>query len=260
MKLKLINKKNLLAISLVLLLVILLGTTISARSFKDIKDSGEISFAMSGKYPPFNYYEGNKLVGFDVDVAKEIAKRLGVKPEFKATAWDGIITGLRAGRYDTILGSMAIQPKRVEVVNFSIPYYFSGAQLIVRENSNINKLDQIKNKTVGVVNGTTFENDARKLGANIKFYQGDNQTMMELVNNRIDGVITDRVVGLKFKREGYKIKFVGNLLRNETMAVAVPKDSDQLLVNLNLILFEMHRDGTLNKISKKWFDVDITHK
>ncbi|AZO94338.1 transporter substrate-binding domain-containing protein [Halocella sp. SP3-1] len=257
------KNKKIVLLSLLLLLVITMFSsfTIYAASLTEVIEKGEISFAMSGGYPPFNFYnEHNELVGYDVDVAAEIASRLGVEFEPVTTAWDGIIEGLRAGRYDGILGSMAITPSRLEVVDFSIPYYYSGAQLIVADDSLIETPADIDGKTVGVTTGTTFAEDARKLGAKINLYEDDNQTLMELMNGRIDGVISDRMVGVGFKNKGYAVKMAGELLRTEDIAVAFRKEDSTLLVEVNKILLEMHKDGTLAGIGDKWFGMDITLK
>jgi ABC-type amino acid transport substrate-binding protein len=107
-------------------------------TWNKIKEKGVATFAMSGGYPPFNYYnENNELTGFDVEIARAVCEYLGVKYEPITTAWDGIIEGLRAKRYDGVWGSMAITDQRLEIVDFSDPYYISGAQLIVVEDSNI---------------------------------------------------------------------------------------------------------------------------
>lgn len=98
--------------------------------------AGEITFAMSGGYPPFNYYtDNNVLTGFDVEIGEEVANRIGVEYTPVTTDWSGILEGLRAGRYDGIFGSMAITEERLEVVSFTDPYYYSGAQLFVKEGS-----------------------------------------------------------------------------------------------------------------------------
>ncbi len=108
-------------------------------SFERVKKAGKIRCAMSGGYPPFNYYnDNNQLTGFDVDIAKAVCEELGVKYEPVTTAWDGIIEGLRAKRYDGVWGSMAITDERLKIVDFSDPYYLSGAQLVVKEDSGIN--------------------------------------------------------------------------------------------------------------------------
>lgn len=228
-----------------------------------VKKAGEISFAMSGGYPPFNFYnDKNELVGFDVDVSKEVAKRLGVDFKPVTTEWSGIIEGLRSGAYDGILGSMAITKERLEVVDFSTPYYYSGAQLVVKKGSKFTKPEDLKGKIIGLVTGTTFENDAKKLGAGeIKLYKDDNQTLMELDSGVVDAVITDRVVGVNAMNKGkFDIELLGNPLRSEDIAVAFRQDDDSLKEAVNKILKEMHEDGTLTKLSKKWLNVDITKK
>lgn len=108
------------------------------KSLERIKEKGEITFAMSGGYPPFNYFNGkDELVGFDVEIGKAVAEKLGVKYKPVTIDWSGIVEGLRSGRYDGIFGSMAITDERLKVVDFTNPYYFSGAQLIVKEGSKI---------------------------------------------------------------------------------------------------------------------------
>lgn len=107
-------------------------------SLNRVIEKGEISFAMSGGYPPFNYFTTeDELTGFDVEIGQEVAKRLGVKYTSVTTDWSGILEGLRSGRYDGIFGSMAITDERLETVDFTNPYYLSGAQLFVQESSSI---------------------------------------------------------------------------------------------------------------------------
>lgn len=229
------------------------------------KKEKTLSFAGSGGYPPFNFMnDNNEVIGFDVDVAQEIADRMGLELEYVTTAWDGIIEGLRAGRYNGILGSMAITPERQKVVDFSTPYYYSGAQLITLKSSNIKSPKDITSShTIGLVTGTTFENDAKKLNAKIKLYEDDNQTLIELINGRVDAVITDRVVGLNAMKKikgGDKLTLAGSLLRTEDCAVVFQKD-DKLKDEVNKVLEEMRQDGTLTMISEKWFPgEDITKK
>ena len=106
---------------------------------------GVLSFAMSGGYPPFNYYnEKNELTGFDVEIAKAVCDKLGVRYKPVTTAWDGIIEGLRAGRYDGVWGSMAITEERQKIVDFTDPYYVSGAQLVVRKDSPITGAESLR--------------------------------------------------------------------------------------------------------------------
>ena len=261
--------KRFLLLGLVLLLAAALVIACGGGEGTTEEENGEaaeetISFAMSGGYPPFNYFdENNNLVGFDVDVGKEVAARLGRTYEPVTTAWDGIIEGLRAGHYDGILGSMAITEERSEVVDFSIPYYYSGAQLIVTKDSGIESPDDLEDAVIGVATGTTFEEDARSMEGvtEVKLYEDDNQTLAELDAGRIDGVITDRVVGLNaFKEAGYDFTLAGSVLRSEEMAVAFRQEDDELREQVNEALQAMHDDGTMTQISEKWFGEDITKK
>lgn len=115
------------------------------NSLERVKKAGQITFAMSGGYAPFNYFDDKeKLTGFDVEIGQEVAKRLGVKYVPITTDWNGILEGLRSGRYDGVFGSMAITDERSKVVDFTDPYYYSGAQLIVRKDSKINSADDLR--------------------------------------------------------------------------------------------------------------------
>jgi polar amino acid transport system substrate-binding protein len=252
----------------VLVSVVLLGIFSNSLVFANgtTESPATISFAGSGGYPPFNYLtDEGSVVGFDVDVAEEIASRLGKAMEYKTTAWDGIIEGLRARRYDAILGSMGITEAREQVVDFSIPYYYSGPQLIVRRDSQIKSVADLKaTSRIGLVTGTTFEEDAKKIGVVTKLYEDDNQTLMELINGRLDGVLTDRIVGLNAigkLKGGEQLMLVGSVLRSEKMGIAFHDGDDELRMQVNAIMMEMQKDGTFAKISAKWFGgEDITHE
>ena len=102
----------------------LLGTTVAAEELDTLKEKGVIRIAISGAYPPFNFVnDQNEVVGFDAAIGTEIAKRMGLEAEIVTTAWDGIIGGLLANKYDAIVGSMTITDERDEVVDFVGPYY-----------------------------------------------------------------------------------------------------------------------------------------
>ncbi|EGW41610.1 ABC transporter substrate-binding protein [Desulfosporosinus sp. OT] len=231
----------------------------ATTTLDQIKADGKLTYAMSGQYPPFNYFnEQNQLTGFDVEIGQEIAKRIGVKPAPIATEWDGLIAGLKASKFDLILGSMAITDERLKEVYFSTPYYRSGAQVIVSTDSNISGGDDLKDKTVGVVLGTTFETKARELGATVKTYKGDPDAFNDMVNGRLDAVVTDKIVGLNaIKKNNYPFKLAGNLLYEEKMGIAIRKDSPKLLEAVNNALAKMMEDGTYKKISEKYFSADI---
>ena len=240
--------------------IVFFGVGVVAAS--DPMPEESMSFAMSGAYPPFNFVDVfGELQGFDVDISVEIANRLGLEVELVATAFDTIVGGLQAKRYDTILGSLAITPEREEQVNFSDPYYTSGAQLVVGADSNITSPDDLHEARIAVVVGTTFEVEALKLPGvvDIVLYEGEEQTLQDLQIGRVDGVITDRLIGLYMIEDmGLDLKLAGDPLYEEVIAVALHKDSTDLLAAVNQALAAMREDGTYLEISEKWFGQDIS--
>lgn len=238
------------------------GSSSQGDLLSEVKERGEVTFAMSGGYPPFNYYDkDNNLVGFDVDIAAEVAKRLGVKFKPVTTAWDGILEGLISGKYDGILGSMAITPQRLERVDFSDPYYLDGAQLVVKKDSSIDGPDALKDATVAFVTGTTFADDAKQISGikESKTFEDDNQTLQELRSDRVQAVITGYFVALNAVKEfPDDFKLAGKRLRDEQIAVAIRKENPEFVAAVNKALKEMRDDGTYAQISEKWFGRDIS--
>ncbi|MED4582289.1 ABC transporter substrate-binding protein [Brevibacillus choshinensis] len=224
-----------------------------------IKTSGTINIGIEGAYPPFNFYnDKNELEGFDVDITNEIAKRMGVKPNYIATPWDSIIAGLLSKKYDIILSSMAITEERKKKVDFTDPYYHTGAQLFILESSAIASSTDIKGRKIGTAMGTTFEKKANELGAELVTYKNDMLSFQDMANGRVEGVITDRGVGARIiKEKSYPFKPIGDPLLKDAAGIALNKNEEALRVELNKHLEQMFNDGTYEQISKKWFDQDI---
>jgi polar amino acid transport system substrate-binding protein len=226
----------------------------------DLVEDGQLTFAMSGQYRPFNYYdESGDLVGFDVDMGNEIAERLGLEPNPVTGDFDALIAGLTSGRYDAIIGSMTATPEREEQVDFTEVYYVSGAQLFVDEGSEISSLDDLQDGTVGVTRGTTFEDYARDEGVgDVTTYPSDNQALTELESGRVDAVITNRLLGLfQIEEAGLDVVAVGDVLFDDTASIAVRKDTPELREAIDEALREAREDGAYARISEEWFGVDI---
>jgi len=224
-----------------------------------------LTIAMSGLYPPFNYYnERNELVGFDVDIAREVARRLNRKPELITTAWDGIIAGLMAKKFDLIIGSMAITDERLKSVSFSDPYYISGAQMVTRKGTTIADAADLKGKVVGVTVGETYAEYVQENIPGVKrvnsYKGGVPSLLLELRNKRIDAFVTDRLVGLAAIKQagGAGAVLAGDLLYTERIGIAVRKEDTTLLAQVNAALAAMKEDGTYATISSEWFGMDIS--
>jgi polar amino acid transport system substrate-binding protein len=224
------------------------------KSLERIKQAGYIKVAMTAGYPPFTYYNAkNELVGFDVAVSKELAKRLGARLKLVTVTWKDIISGLKAGDYDAILGSMSITEERLKVVDFSQPYYYARSQAMVPKDSPLKSVKDLKNKTVGVMADTTFEDDARAQGiTRIVHYKTNDDAVAALLKKEADAIITDDVVGSYAKnRMGADIEPLGETLSTDKIAIAVRKGDRALLKRIDAVIAEMQKDGTLRTLTEK---------
>jgi len=228
-----------------------------------VKQTGTLRVGMEGTYPPFNYQnEKGELVGFDVDIAKELARRLGVKPRFVLTEWSGIIAGLQAGKFEVIVNQVAVTPERRKALDFTNPYVVSAPQLIVRKNDTrtFKSLNDLKGKKLGVGTGSNYEQIARAVGGiDVRTYKAAPDTLKDLALGRIDAALNDSLLAAYLvKQSGLPLKpgaATGDVVK---MAIPVKKNNPQFLAALNKALADMTRDGTYAKISKKWFGQDVS--
>ncbi|MGE5701305.1 MAG: transporter substrate-binding domain-containing protein [Clostridia bacterium] len=229
----------------------------AAPSGSDAGGQGEkLKIAVTEASPPFSFVDKEgKLVGFDVDYANEVGKRLNREVEIVSTAWEGIIPGLLAKKYDLIIGSMAITEKRKESVSFSTPYYVSGAAIVIhQDNSAIQGPADLKGKNVGVTLGTTYEEEAKKHGANVKTYNSEVDQLTDLENKRIDAIITDKFIGAFTINETKRpLQLLDGLLYEEQIGVAVRKEETALLEQVNKAIEGINKDGTYEKLAMKHF-------
>ncbi|MTI16441.1 transporter substrate-binding domain-containing protein [Rhodobacteraceae bacterium RKSG542] len=243
------------------------GASVSTPTLADeldtIKEKGSITIAMSGAYPPFNFVdEENKVVGFDPAIGAEIAKRMGVEVKIVTTAWDGIIAGLLANKYDAIVGSMSITEKREKVVDFVGPYYRMNRAVFVRQGSDLSGLGSLSGKKVGATLGETHEKWARSQdGWKLKTYKGLPELILELENGRIDAFVTDDIPVLVAIREnGAKIAKMDapDLTGTADQAgIAIRKGNPKLAAAMQEALDAMQADGTYTAIAEKWVGADI---
>ena len=223
-------------------------------SLRRVKSAGKISFGMSSDYPPFTFYNNKgELDGFDVDVAREIAKRMGLQLNLVVREWSGIIDGLLDGSYDAILGSMAITEDREKIVAFSSPYYHSSVQVMIRKGAPFKNLKDLKGKIVGLEAGSNYVEDARALGiTDIRLFESGAKAFLELSKGKLDAVIADQIVGLNAIKLGkYEIEFLGGPLRRERVGIAFRKEDKTLVKEVNNILEKMQKDGFLRQLSAK---------
>lgn len=218
------------------------------------------TFAMSGLYPPFNYQDNGKLVGFDVEIGYALAEKMGMEPKPVTNPWQTILAALKADKFDAILGSMAITEERLKEVNFSDPYYKSGAQVFVHaDNGEIQSVNDLHGKKIGVVVASTFEDIAREYTEEVTTYDSDVTALQDLlVKGRLDAVITEQLVGMyAINQNDLAIKTVGDPLYIDQMGIAIKKEQTELLEKVNAALAEIIADGTYAEISEKYFGENI---
>lgn len=242
---------------LVVLLFCLTGSVWSSEA--EPVSRKEFVTSLTGKFPPFSFYNRyGGLAGFDVDVSREIARRMNRECRIVATEWDGILAGLLAKKYDAVIGSMAITPERARRVNFSIPYYESGAQLFVhRDNPDkIYSIEDCAGHRIAVVLGETYQQYLEKNypGIEVVTYKSTVEIFEMLEQGRISGFVTDRLVGAwQIKQAGRSFVPVGSMLYTESIGIPVRKSETLLLERINHILKGMRSDGTLKRLFDRYF-------
>ncbi|WP_144511268.1 ABC transporter substrate-binding protein [Bacillus sp. FJAT-22090] len=230
---------------------------------KAIQDKGEIVVGIMGTYAPYNFMNKDKEYdGFDVDIAKELAKRLDVKASFVAQEFSGLIPSLQKGKFDILVSQVTITEERQKQIDFTEPYITNEVKVIVKDdNTTIQTVDDFKGKKIGVGLGTNDEaflrNDLMpKVGDfQINTYDDVITTLKDLDAGRVDATINN-VYALKpiIEENGFKVKAVGGPIKSDKAAVAVKKGNTELLDALNKALEEMKQDGRYNEIFVKWFD------
>jgi polar amino acid transport system substrate-binding protein len=230
-----------------------------ARTFDEIKADGKIVVASEGAFPPFNYFQGPKLTGFEIDVAEALAKKMGVKIEWKALSFDALLAGLRQDRWDLVIASFGITPERSKAVTFTNPHYCSGGVIVAKDPA-IKSVADLKGKVIAVQTGTTYLENVQKLQGlkEVKNYPKDTDAFATLVSGRVDAWVTDKFVAKAALDGNPKAGLhMGDFVFVERIASAIKKGNASLEAAVDKALAEILADGTYEAISKKYFGEDI---
>ena len=241
---------------------LVLSASVQARTFDEIKTDGKIVIATEGQFAPFNFFQGSKLTGFEIEVAEALAAKMGVKVEWKALSFDALLAGLRQDRWDLVIASHGITEERAKAVTFTDPHYCSGG-IIVATNAAIHTAADLNGKIVSVQTGTTYLDNVKKLAGvkEVKNFPQDTDARAALQTGRVDAWVTDRFVAVAAvaanPNAGLKI---GDFLFVERIASAVAKGNTSLAGEVNKALAAIQADGSYAAISRKWFKEDIRCK
>ncbi|MBU3181383.1 amino acid ABC transporter substrate-binding protein [Clostridium psychrophilum] len=258
-------KKSSLIIGFLLILsvgIVGCGTKTTENSLSKIKSTGTIKIGTEGTYSPYTFHDkSGNLTGFDIDIAKEVSKRLGVKPQFVETKWDGMFAGLDAKRFDMVANEVGVIPARQKKYDFSTPYVVSKAVLIVKSSdTTIKKFADLKGKKSAQSLTSNLSTIAKKNGAIIIPINGFNQSIDLLLSKRVDATVNDSLsyFDLKKQRPNIALKVVDQQGNAQPSALMFNKGNKELVTAVNNALSDMKSDGTYSKISKKWFGTDVS--
>ena len=240
-------------------MVLFAAASAQARTLDEIKKDGKIVMATEGAFPPFNLFKGPTLTGFEVDIGEALAKKLGVKVEWRALSFDALLAGLRQDRWDLVIASFGITPERSRAVTFTDPHYCSGG-IVVAKDPSIRTAKDLVGKVVAVQTGSTYLENVQKLQGvkEVKNFPKDTDARSALVNGRVDAWVTDKFVAKAALETdpGAGLK-AGDFVFVERIASAVKKGNTSLQEAVNKALAELMADGTYAAISKKWLNEDI---
>lgn len=229
-----------------------------------VKDKGELRVGLEGTYPPFSFQDENgKLTGFEVEFAEQLAQHLGVKAKLQPTKWDGMLASLDSKRIDVVINQVTISDERKKKYDFSTPYTVSGVQALTMKGKagSISKPDDLAGKKVGVGLGSNYEQWLRDnvKGVDIRTYDDDPTKYQDLRSGRLDAILVDRLAALDLvKKTGDTMAVAGAPFSRLESGVALRKGNEDLLNAINAAIAAMQKDGSLGKLSDKWFGADVT--
>ena len=240
-----------------LVLALALCVFVFAACGEDKKETNTLTMATNAEFPPYEFYEGEKVVGIDAEIAGVIAEKLGMELEIVDTAFDSIIPAIVAGKYDMGMAGMTVTDERLEEVNFSESYATGVQVVIVNKDSEIKTVDDLfgdKNYTIGVQTGTTgdlystWDIEDEGLGKVSRFNKGAD-AVEALKIGKVDCVIIDNEPAKAFVAESDNLVILDTAYAEEQYAIAVSKENTELLDSINKALKELTEDGNLDFFS-----------
>jgi len=239
------------------------SSALADDSLAAVQEAGTLIIGTEGTYRPFSYHEGGSgdITGYDVEVIKAVASKLGVTAKFEETQWDGIFAGLEAGRFDVIANQVSITPERKSKYNFSAPYTLSTGVIVVRsDNTSITSFASLAGKITAQSLTSNWYTLAQDSGANIESVEGWAQSVALVEQGRVDATVNDKLTFLDFKKTNGAagLKIAAETTEKSESAFAFKKGSTTLTDAVDTALEELSADGTLSSLSNKYFGEDVS--
>ena len=214
--------------------------------------------ATNAEFPPYEYHEGDAIVGIDAEIAQAIADKLGMELKIEDVAFDSIIPGVQAKKYDMGMAGMTVTDKRLESVNFSTSYAKGVQVVIVKEDSDIKTIDDVTGKKIGVQTSTTGDIYATdEYGEeNITRYDNGAVAVQALVSGKVDCVIIDNEPAKSYVAANEGLTILETAYVEEDYAICFNKENTELMDKVNAALAELTADGTVQKIVDKYINAE----
>ncbi|MFC6297066.1 transporter substrate-binding domain-containing protein [Pseudomonas sp. CCM 7893] len=245
-----------------LLLLPLVSPLAYAELIDDVFDRGELRIALEANTPPFNFKEGDKLTGFEVELGELLAKEMDVRASFVTIDGTDLLPGVESGRYDVAINHIAMTPELQDRFDFSEPYSYSNAQLIVRkqEKRPLASFEALKGKALGVAQGSQFVEQARTAnGVDLRSYPDAKQPIKDVAEQQIDAAISDRLL-IPYAIRDSQLPVKEGAALGPTLSLAIPfqKGNPAFKASLDKALQRVKADGRLTALSEKWFGMDAS--
>ena len=232
-----------------------------------INNGGTINVGTEGTYPPYTYHdEQNKLTGYDVEVTRAVADKLGVTVDFKETQWDAMLAGLDAKRFDMVANQVALTtPERQAKYDIAEPYNWSGAAVLApKSDSRFNAWESLKGLKSAQSLSSNYGELAQKYEAEVVPVDGMAQAIELVKQGRADVTLNDHLAILdylnKFPNSDLEVKLVAPSAEKTGAGIVMLKGNDEVLAKVDAAMKELHEDGTLSELSQKFFGADITKR
>lgn len=217
-------------------------------------DASVLVMGTNATFKPFEYKENGQVVGFDVDLAREIAKDLGAELKIEDMSFDGLLPALEGGRIDIAVAGMSVTEERAKNALFSEPYYQATQRIIVPEDSKIFNKSGLIGKKIGVQLGTTGDILASEIkGAKVIQFPAAPNVLQELASGRVDAVILDDAPATQYIAAFSGLKILSSPIGNESYAIAMKKSNHTLKEKVNQTINRMKEDGRMDTLLKKYF-------
>ncbi len=256
-------KKNVIAVVGVACMAVLLtacagsGTKTETTAAEQKEAAGKLVMVTNAEFPPYEYYDKNKIVGIDADIARAIADKIGVELDVQDMAFDSLIPAVQSGKADFTAAGMTVNEDRKKNVDFTDTYAEAAQVIIVKEGSEIKTPDDLTGKKIGVQTGTTGDIYADDIeNAVVNRYNKGMEAVMALTQDKIDAVIIDREPAKVFVKENAGLVILDEAFTEEEYAIAVKKGNKELLDKLNGAIKELKESGELKKIVDKYITAE----